>query len=130
MNTESLEKGTAQENNSAPKRTQISEIGKVALLKRLFEGTPYNNSTSQMFAGRIPDKAGRTKDVNNFLTVQKTMLEGIDFDLTYTPLKHLGYKAALLALGGIYAKCYTPVALTFSLGLSARFCVEDIAEFW
>ena len=130
MNTESLEKGTAQENNSAPKRTQISEIGKVALLKRLFEGTPYNNSTSQMFAGRIPDKAGRTKDVNNFLTVQKTMLEGIDFDLTYTPLKHLGYKAALLALGGIYAKCYNPSGLSFSLGLSARFCVEDVAEFW
>ena len=129
MNTESLEKGT-QENSSAPKRTQISEIGKVALIKRLFEGTKYNNSTTQKFAGRIPDKAGRTKDVNNFLSVQKTMLEGIDFDLTYTPLKHLGYKAALLALGGIYAKCYTPQGLSFSLGLSARFCVEDVAEFW
>ena len=46
MNTESLEKGT-QENSSAPKRTQISEIGKVALIKRLFEGTKYNNSTTQ-----------------------------------------------------------------------------------
>ena len=59
MNTESLEKGT-QQNNSAPKRTQISEIGKVALIRRLFEGTQYNNSKSQMFGGRIPDKAGRT----------------------------------------------------------------------
>ena len=113
-----------------PKRTQISEIGRVALLKRLFEGTQYNNPAAQVLQGRIPDKAGRTKDVNNFLTVQKTMLEGIDFDLTYTPLKHLGYKAVLLALGGIYAKCFTPCSLAFSLGLSARFCVEDVEEFW
>lgn len=116
--------------NKEPKRTQISEMGRVALLKRLFEGTQYNNSAAQVVQGRIPDKAGRTKDVNNFLTVQKTMLEGIDFDLTYTPLKHLGYKAVLLALGGIYAKCFNPCSLAFSLGLSARFCVEDIEEFW
>lgn len=128
MSTESQQK-PAQE-NQGPKRTQISEIGKMALLKRLFEGTQYNNSTYTKFEGRIPGKAGRTKDVNNFLTVQKTMLEGIDFDLTYTPLKHLGYKAALLALGGIYAKCFYPASLSFSLGLSARFCAEDIEEFW
>ena len=132
MNTESLKKGIQEntESNNAPKRTQINEIGKVTLLKKLFEGTQYNNSTSIMLDGRIPDKAGRTKEVNNFLTVQKTMLEGIDFDLTYTPLKHLGYKASLLALGGIYAKSHNPRSLSFNLGLSARFCVEDIAEFW
>ncbi len=128
METNTQQKEAQQ--SQQPKRTQISEIGKVALLKRLFEGTQYNNTAVQMFQGRIPDKAGRTRDVNNFLTVQKTMLEGIDFDLTYTPLKHLGYKAALLALGGIYAKCFNPCSLAFSLGLSARFCVEDIAEFW
>lgn len=128
MTTDSQEKNRGE--NNAPKRTQISEIGKIALLKRLFDGTPYKNSAAQIFQGRIPDKAGRTKDVNNFLTVQKTMLEGIDFDLTYTPLKHLGYKATLLALGGVYAKCYNPQGLSFSLGLSARFCVEDIAELW
>lgn len=128
METNTQQKETQQ--SQQPKRTQISEIGKVALLKRLFEGTQYNNAVNQVFQGRIPDKAGRTKDVNNFLAVQKTMLEGVDFDLTYTPLKHLGYKSALLALGGIYAKCYNPASLSFSLGLSARFCVEDVADFW
>lgn len=128
MSTESQQKPTQE--NRTPKRTQISEIGKMALLKRLFEGTPYNNQSCIKFEGRVPDKSGRTKDVNNFITVQKTMLEGIDFDLTYTPLKHLGYKAVLLALGNIYAKCFNPASLSFSLGLSARFCVENIEEFW
>lgn len=116
--------------NNTPKRTQISEIGKNALIQRLFAETEYKNSATTTFTSRILDKAGRTKDVNNYIVSQKTMLEGIDFDLTYTPLKHLGYKATLLALGNIYAKCYTPKGLSFSLGISARFCVEDIEAFW
>lgn len=115
---------------TTPKRRQISEVGKNALIKQLFAETGYTNSSTIQFSSRIPDKAGRTKDVNNYITCQKSMLEGIDFDLTYTPLKHLGYKASLLALGNIYAKCHTPKGLSFSLGLSARFCVEDVEAFW
>lgn len=115
---------------TTPKRSQISEVGKNALIKRLFAETEYKNSSTIQFTSRIPDKAGRTKDTNNCVMCQKTMLEGIDFDLTYTPLKHLGYKTSLLALGNIYAKCHTPKGLSFNLGLSARFCVEDVEAFW
>lgn len=115
---------------SEQKRTQINEIGKRGLLERLFAGTEYSNNVCESFTARVIGKGGRTSGVNNFVVNQKTMLEGVDFDLTYTPLKHLGYKACLLALGDIYAKCYNPVSLKFSLGISARFCVEDVETFW
>ena len=75
MNTESLEKGT-QQNNSAPKRTQISEIGKVALLKRLFEGTKYNNPTSQMY--RYTFTSGK-----RCLTLKTTSLEAMNITIEY-----------------------------------------------
>ncbi|MEF9932129.1 MAG: hypothetical protein RR770_07525, partial [Bacteroidales bacterium] len=74
------------------------------------------------------ETAHYAKAATGYLTSSKLMLEGIDFDLIYTPLKHLGYKSALLALGLIYAGCYNPKGLSYNLGLSARFCVEDIQE--
>ncbi len=101
-------------------RTPISSIGKQALLESLFFGSGYIN---REMANYIKVSAG-------YITVSKLMLEGIDFDLTYTPLKHLGYKSALLALGNIYAGCHNPEGLSYNIGLSARFCVEDVAEFW
>ncbi|MEG1511617.1 MAG: thiamine-phosphate kinase [Bacteroidales bacterium] len=108
------------ENINTIKRTQISEIGKQALIDNLFYESGYINRETAHYA----------KAATGYLTSSKLMLEGIDFDLIYTPLKHLGYKSALLALGLIYAGCYNPKGLSYNLGLSARFCVEDIQEFW
>ena len=54
------------------------------------------------------------------------LLEGVHFDLTYVPLKHLGYKAAVVNFSDIYAMNGTPRQITVSLGLSKRFCVEDM----
>lgn len=132
MSTQTEQKNTPNVggNDSKPKRTQISEIGKRGLLERLFAGTEYKNIICEGFTSRIVGKSGRTSGVNNSVVTQRTMLEGVDFDLTYTPLKHLGYKSCLLALGDIYAKCYNPASLKFSLGISARFCVEDVETFW
>ncbi len=105
--------------STAPKRTQIAEIGKRELLRRLFEGTGFTNKP--LFAG---DSSKQTVSIN------RLMMEGVDFDLVYTPLKHLGYKSALNALGPLYARCYQPKALSFTLALSARFAAEDIVELW
>ena len=58
------------------------------------------------------------------------MLEGIHFDLVYTPLKHLGYKAAVVNFSDIYAMNGTPQQITMSLGISKRFSVEDLEEFY
>ncbi|MEG0517251.1 MAG: hypothetical protein RR555_00075 [Bacteroidales bacterium] len=102
------------------KRTPISEVGKNALMENLFAGSDYTNRETTPYA----------KVATGYLTTSKLMLEGIDFDLTYTPPKHLGYKSALLAFGSIYAGCYNPQGLSYNLALSTRFCVEDVQEFW
>ncbi len=101
-------------------RTQISDIGKVNLLDRLFAKSGYKNTETLNFK----------QEGKSYIYCSKLLLEGIDFDLTYTPLKHLGYKATLFAIGSIYAKAYQPKGICFSMGLSARFCVEDIEELW
>ena len=92
-------------------RTEISQIGKQAALDRLFEGSGYHNE-------------------NPGETAHKLLLEGCDFDLVYTPLKHLGYKAVLRVLGELYAALRQPVSLSVELGLSKRFCYEDVAALW
>lgn len=106
--------------NGSSKKTQIEEIGKSALLELLFKETGYSNS----------DSIKHAKAATSYITSSKLILEGVDFSLTYTPLKHLGYKSALLAVGNIYAACYNPKSLSYTLGLSSRFCVEDVQELW
>lgn len=100
-------------------RTEISEIGKQAALARLFEGSGFTNEP--IVGGAEPGLRASS---------HKILLEGCDFDLVYMPLKHLGYKAALCALGELYAKLYRPSSLSVRLGLSKRFCYEDVAEVW
>ncbi len=100
-------------------RTEISSIGKEETLRRLFENTGFVN--------------GRTiapKEKGEWCTSHKIMLEGVDFDLVYNPLKHLGYKAALNAMGEIYAAFFAPVSLSVNLGISSRFCLEDVSQLW
>jgi thiamine-monophosphate kinase len=58
------------------------------------------------------------------------LMEGVHFDLTYVPLKHLGYKAAMVNLSDIYAMNGTPRQLTVSLALSKRFCIEDMEDLY
>ena len=100
-------------------RTEISDIGKQAVLDKLFEGSGYININPIRITGR-----------GECCTTQKLLLEGCDFDLVYTPLKHLGYKAVLCVLGELYAALRQPAALSVTLGLSKRFCYEDVAALW
>jgi len=98
------------------KRTEFSQIGKAAALETLFKDSGFENKPF------TPGSGG-------FFT-HKIMGEGVDFDLVYNPLRHLGYKAVLNVLGEIYAAFYKPQALSVVLGISARFCLEDIMELW
>ena len=97
-------------------KTNFSDIGKEIAIERLFEGSGYSNS------GDFTLKNGQT--------LHKVMLEGVDFDLIYTPLKHLGYKAALSIIGDAYANMTTPKHLSIVLGISAKFYFEDISDLW
>lgn len=100
-------------------RTEISSIGKENSISRLFEMTDYKN-----------EKPVSITESGECSTVHKIMLEGVNFDLVYTPLKHLGYKSALYVLGDLYASMSSPVALSVNLGISKRFCFEDIEQLW
>ena len=106
-------------NKNQGKRTQIAEIGKRELIRRLFEGTGYTNNKLT---------AATSGEENSICS--RLMMEGVDFDLVYTPLKHLGYKSALYAIGPLYAKCFQPKSLSYNIALSARFAAEDIVELW
>ena len=64
------------------------------------------------------------------LVTTDLLLEGIHFDLTYVPLKHLGYKSAIVNFSDIYAMNGRPRQITVSLGISKRFSVEDLEAFY
>lgn len=100
-------------------RTELSSIGKVNAISKLFEGTKYTNTPSVTFTKRVSK-----------CHAHSVLLEGVDFDLVYVPLKHLGYKAVLSAFGDLYAKLHTPYSLSVKFGLSSRFCYEDVQELW
>ncbi len=106
------------------KRREISEIGKMATIAGLFENSGYENREIIKLPATVDSKEAV------WASAQKTQLEGIDFDLVYTPLNHLGYKAALSAIGELYAKLFRPWSLTITLGLSKRFFFEDVEKIW
>lgn len=102
------------------KRTEISQLGKNAFIERLIK--PF---------GIIPEDAA-TIDRGDYLELisSSTMLEGVNFDLQYTPLQHLGYKAVVAAISNICAMNGTAECITVSLGISARFSVEEVESIY
>ncbi|MDR1742213.1 MAG: thiamine-phosphate kinase [Dysgonamonadaceae bacterium] len=109
-------------------RTQISTLGEFGLIDRLTKSIQLTNETSLRGVG---DDAA-VLDLGNKKTLVTTdlLLEGIHFDLTYVPLKHLGYKAAVVNFSDIYAMNGRPQQITVSLGISKRFSVEDLEAFY
>ena len=109
-------------------RTEISTLGEFGLIDRLTKDIKLTQPTSLKGVGDdaavIDNKDKRT------LVTTDLLLEGIHFDLTYFPLKHLGYKAAVVNFSDIYAMNGKPQQITVSLGISKRFSVEDLEEFY
>lgn len=111
------------------KRTEISTLGEFGLIDHLTKGlTPVNKET---LVG-VGDDAAILQFGNNEEVLVSTdlLMEGIDFDLTYFPLSHLGYKAAMANLSDIYAMNGTPKQLTVSVAVSKKFCIEDLENFY
>ena len=115
-------------NDSENKKTSISELGKFGLIDHIAKRAgKVNNSTIK----GIGDDAAII-DSGNRMTLVSTdiLLEGIHFNLIYNPLKHLGYKAVIRAISDIYSMNGTPEQVLISLGISSRFSVEQIEEFY
>lgn len=109
-------------------RTDIASLGEFGLISHLTK----NNETRQ--AGTLLSVGDDAAVIDQFgrQTVISTdmLIEGIHFDLMYTPLKHLGYKAVAVNLSDIYAMFATPTHITVSIGISNRFSVEALDELY
>lgn len=110
------------------KETEISDLGEFGLIDRLTKDFPLNNEETKLGIG--DDAALLTFGEKDVVVTTDLLLEGIHFDLRYVPLKHLGYKAAIVNFSDIYAMNGTPKQLTVSIGVSSRFTVEHIEELY
>lgn len=110
------------------KQTEISTLGEFGLIDRITAGIePVNAST---VTGVGDDAAVLRYPDTEVLVSSDLLVEGVHFDLTYVPLKHLGYKAAVVNFSDIYAMNGTPRQITVSLAISSRFTVEHIEELY
>lgn len=109
-------------------RTEIATLGEFGLIRHLTEDIKLKNESTLKGIG---DDAA-VLDYQDKLTLVTTdlLLEGVHFDLTYVPLKHLGYKSAVVNFSDIYAMNGYPRQITVSIGLSKRFSVEDMEELY
>lgn len=109
-------------------RTEIATLGEFGLIKRLTENIQIQNPESQYGIG--DDAAVLEFGAQQTLVTTDLLMEGVHFDLVYTPLKHLGYKSAIVNFSDIYAMNGTPKQITVSLAVSKRFCIEDLEQFY
>lgn len=108
----------------ANQETEISSLGEFGLISRLTQDIGLKNSSSIVGVG--DDAAVLDLKDGETLVTTDLLLERIHFDLRYVPLKHLGYKSAIVNFSDIYAMNGTPRQITVSLGVSSRFTVEHI----
>lgn len=109
-------------------RTEISSLGEFGLIDHLTKNFEINNASTIVSVGddaAVIDHFGKPTVITTDL-----LLEGVHFDLMYTPLKHLGYKSVVVNLSDIYAMNATPTHITMSIGISNRFSVEALNEFY
>ena len=110
--------------NRPMKRTEISTLGEFGLIRHLTENLPLTQKSTRYGVG--DDCAVLAYPDSTVLVTSDMLMEGVHFDLVYTPLKHLGYKAAMVNFSDIYAMNGTPRQLVVNLAVSKRFAVEDL----
>lgn len=109
--------------------TEISRLGEFGLIDRLTDKLPSVNASTAMGVGDDAAIIAPEPDKETLVTTD-LLLENVHFDLTYVPLKHLGYKAAVVNFSDIYAMMGTPRQITVGLGISRRFAVEHMDELY
>ena len=114
--------------NKNTKLTPIENLGEFELINHLTKNFSIDNLSSKIGIG----DDGCVIDFKNNLGVISTdlLIEGVHFDLSYVPLKHLGYKAVVVNLSDIYSMNAKPSQITVSLAISNRFPVEALEEFY
>lgn len=108
--------------------TDIASMGEFGLIKHLTKNLEIQNASTILTVGddaAVIDHYGKQTVITTDL-----LIEGIHFDLGYTPLKHLGYKSVVVNLSDVYAMNATPTQITLSIGISNRFGLEALEEFY
>jgi len=109
-------------------RTEISSLGEFGLIEHLTKNIEFQNASSILGVGddaAVIDHYGKQTVITTDMLV-----EGVHFDLIYTPLKHLGYKSVVVNLSDIYAMNAVPTQITLSVAISNRFSLEAMDEFY
>ena len=109
-------------------RTEISTLGEFGLIDHLTKNIELKNASSIVGVGddaAVIDQFGKQMVITTDL-----LIEGVHFDLVYTPLKHLGYKTVIVNLSDIYAMNAIPTQMTLGLGFSNRFSLEAMEDFY
>ena len=109
-------------------RTEIKDYGEFGLIHHLTKNIEIQNASSILGVGddaAVIDHFGKQTVVSTDM-----LIEGVHFDLSYTPLKHLGYKSVIVNLSDIYAMNAMPTQILLSVGISNKFSVEALEEFY
>ncbi len=109
-------------------RTEIASLGEFGLIDHLTQNNEIHHASTILSIGddaAVLDHFGKQVVVTTDL-----LIEGVHFDMVYTPLKHLGYKSVIVNLSDVYAMNATPAQITLSIGISNRFSVEALEEFY
>ena len=99
----------------------FSDLGRIDAIAKLYEGTPYKPFVNSCF---------ETSGKSYVTSYARTFLEGIDFNLVYFPLKHLGYKCVTAVTGELYAAFSHPKTMDIRLGISSKLDYKHIKEVW
>ena len=108
--------------------TEIATLGEFGLIEHLTKDLKLENASTLKGVG--DDCAVLDYKDKQVLVTSDLLMEGVHFDLMYVPLKHLGYKAAMVNFSDIYAMNGLPQQLVVSVALSRRFSVEDIEQIY
>lgn len=100
---------------------RFADLGRVEAIRLLLENSPFKDSRTEHF---------NTESDSHFVSAHKIYLEGINFDLTYFPLKHLGYKCIIGATGELYAAMAHPKSFSVRFGVSSKLDFTQIKEIW
>ncbi len=109
-------------------RTEIEKLGEFGLIDHLTQNFEIQRASTILAIGddaAVIDHFGKQTVISTDM-----LIEGVHFDLMYTPLKHLGYKSVVVNLSDIYAMNAQPTHITISIGFSNRFSLEALDEFY
>lgn len=119
---------TMKDNDNEITRTELDELGEFGLIDHLTHDFPLCNPSSLKGVG--DDAAVINHEGERTLVSVDLLVEGVHFDMTYTPLKHLGYKSAVVNFSDIYAMNGTPTQIVVGLALSNRYSLEALEELY